>query len=64
MCSELGLITPPFGLNVFVIKGLSKKTNIWTIYKGVTPFIISDLVRIGILIAFPALVLYLPNLMR
>jgi len=64
MCVELGLITPPFGLNVFVIKGLSKKTDIWTIYKGVTPFIIVDLLRIGLLIAFPGLVLFLPDMAR
>ncbi|TFL10152.1 TRAP transporter large permease [Pusillimonas caeni] len=64
MCVEVGLITPPFGLNVFVIKGLSKRTSIWTIYRGVTPFIVSDLVRIGLLILFPSLVLFLPNLMR
>lgn len=64
MCVELGLITPPFGLNVFVIKGLSKQTSIWTIYRGVTPFIVSDFLRIGLLILFPSLVLYLPNLMR
>lgn len=64
MCVELGLITPPFGLNVFVIKGLAKQTSIWTIYRGVTPFIISDLLRIGLMILFPSLVLFLPNLMR
>lgn len=64
MSVELGLITPPFGLNVFVIKGLSKKTSIWTIYQGVTPFILIDLVRIGLLIAFPSIILFLPNLMR
>jgi len=64
MCVELGLITPPFGLNVFVIKGLSKRTDIWTIYKGVTPFIIVDLLRIGLLIAFPSLVLFLPDMAR
>src|SRR5690606_25571928 len=64
MCVEVGLITPPFGLNVFVIKGLSKRTSIWTIYRGVTPFIVSDLLRIGLMILFPSLVLFLPNLMR
>lgn len=64
MCVELGLITPPFGLNVFVIKGLAKQTSIWTIYRGVTPFIVSDLLRIGLMILFPSLVLFLPNLMR
>lgn len=64
MCVELGLITPPFGLNVFVIKGLAKKTSIWTIYRGVAPFIVSDLLRIGLIILFPSLALLLPSLMR
>lgn len=61
---EIGMISPPVGLNVFVIKGISKETNIWTIYRGVTPFILIDLVRLLILVAFPAIVTFLPNLMR
>jgi len=61
---EIGMISPPVGLNVFVIKGISKETNIWTIYRGVTPFILIDFVRLLILVAFPAIVTFLPNLMR
>lgn len=61
---EIGMISPPVGLNVFVIKGISKETNIWTIYRGVTPFILIDLVRLLILIVFPGIVTFLPNLMR
>lgn len=64
MTVEIGMISPPFGLNVFVIKGLSRQTDIWEIYKGVTPFIIADILRIVLVCAFPALVMFLPNLMR
>lgn len=64
MTVEIGMISPPFGLNVFVIKGLSRQTDIWEIYKGVTPFIIADILRIVLVCAFPALVMFLPNLMK
>lgn len=64
MTVEIGMISPPFGLNVFVIKGLSRQTDIWEIYKGVTPFILADILRILLVCAFPALVMFLPNLMR
>ena len=64
MTVEIGMISPPFGLNVFVIKGLSRQTDIWEIYKGVTPFIMADILRIVLVCAFPALVMFLPNLMK
>ncbi|PWK60796.1 TRAP transporter large permease [Aminobacter sp. AP02] len=64
MTVEIGMISPPFGLNVFVIKGLSRQTDIWEIYKGVTPFIIADILRIILVCAFPALVMFLPNLVN
>jgi len=54
---ELGLITPPVGMNVFVIKAFAKDVSIGSIYKGVMPFVISDLVRLALLITFPALAL-------
>ena len=63
MVTELGLITPPFGLNVFVIKGEAPGVPLKSIYAGVTPYIASDLVRLVILIAFPIIVLWLPNQM-
>ena len=61
--TELGLITPPFGLNVFVIKGEAPDVPLKSIYAGVTPYIASDLVRLVILVAFPIIVLWLPNQM-
>lgn len=60
---ELGLITPPVGINVFVIKSFSPETPIGTIFKGVIPFFLIELVRVGIIIAIPALCLFLPALL-
>lgn len=62
MVVEFGLITPPFGMNVFVIAKLTPEINTWGAFKGVMPFIASDVVRIGLIVAFPALCLWLPNL--
>lgn len=52
---ELGLITPPIGMNVFVIKSVAPEISIKDIFKGVFPFVLSDIVRLGLLIAFPVL---------
>ncbi len=60
---ELGLITPPVGMNVFVISALSKDVPMITTFKGVAPFFLSELVRVGLLILFPALTLGLPRLL-
>lgn len=54
---ELGLITPPVGMNVFVIKSVAPDIPIKDIFKGVFPFVISDIVRLVLIIAFPALAL-------
>jgi C4-dicarboxylate transporter, DctM subunit len=63
MTVELGLITPPYGINVFVIKSIATDVKLGTIFKGVLPFVFIDIIRLGILIAFPWLVLFLPNTM-
>ncbi|MBL4598407.1 MAG: TRAP transporter large permease [Rhizobiaceae bacterium] len=60
---ELGLITPPVGLNVFVISALSKDVPMSETFKGVMPFFAAEMVRIAILIAFPAITLWLPHLL-
>ncbi|WED28803.1 TRAP transporter large permease [Vibrio sp. DW001] len=52
---ELGLITPPVGMNVFVIKSVAPDIPIKDIFKGVFPFVLSDVVRLGLIILFPAL---------
>lgn len=61
---EIGLISPPVGLNLFVINSLLKDVKLGTIYRGVWPFVIADIVRLGILIAVPGIALLLPSLMK
>ncbi len=60
---ELGLITPPIGLNVFIISSLAKDVAMKTVFKGVVPFFAAELVRIALILAFPALALLLPKLL-
>jgi tripartite ATP-independent transporter DctM subunit len=61
---EIGMITPPIGLNVFVIKGVvGDLATTSTIFRGVMWFLVSDLIVIVLLISFPDIVLYLPSLM-
>jgi C4-dicarboxylate transporter DctM subunit len=59
MVIEIGMITPPIGMNVFVMKAMLPDTKLGTIYAGVGPFILADVIRLAILIAFPALSLML-----
>jgi tripartite ATP-independent transporter DctM subunit len=61
MTVELGLIHPPVGMNIFVIKSVIDDAKISTIFYGVIPFIITDLLRLVILIAFPIIALWLPS---
>ena len=58
---EIGMIMPPIGINVFVMQGMAPGVTLRTIYKGVTPFVIADIVRLIILVALPALTLWLPK---
>lgn len=60
---ELGLITPPVGLNVFVIKSFSPKTPLGVIFRGVGPFFAIELVRVAVLLVLPILSLYLPRIL-
>jgi tripartite ATP-independent transporter DctM subunit len=63
MTVELGLIHPPVGMNVFVIKSVVKEVSFTTIFKGVLPFVATDILRLAILIAFPVIALWLPGRM-
>lgn len=63
MTVELGLIHPPVGMIVFVIKSVVHDVDFTTIFKGVLPFIVTDLIRLLILIAFPIIALWLPSRM-
>jgi tripartite ATP-independent transporter DctM subunit len=61
--AEIGLVTPPFGLNLFVLKGVVPKYEITTIFAGTIPFLIPTCILIVLMILFPDLVLWLPNLL-
>lgn len=61
--TEMGLITPPVGLNVFIIKGVAKDVPIGTIFRGIFPFLFADLCQVALLVAIPQLSLFLPSLM-
>ena len=63
MTVALGLIHPPVGMIVFVIKSVVQDVKFTTIFKGVLPFIVTDLIRLVILIAFPIIALWLPSRM-
>ena len=60
MAAELSLITPPVGLNLFVIKSVIGDIRIGEMYRGILPFVLADLVRILLIVAFPAIALFLP----
>jgi len=60
---ETGLIHPPLGLNVFVLKSIQPDVPIWTVYKGVFPFVIADLVKLVLLVLFPGITLWLVHTM-
>jgi len=64
MTVELGLITPPVGMNVFVINSISRDLSLVTIFRGVIPFVLTDIIRLIILVAFPGIVLFLPMTMK
>ena len=60
---EISLITPPVGLNVFILKGVVGDVSTGTIFKGVTPFWIADILRLVLIVLLPTIVLFLPNQM-
>ena len=60
---EVGLITPPVGMNLFIINSIDKNIPIQRTYQGVMPFLISDIIRVAILISFPAISLWLVSVM-
>ena len=61
---QIGLISPPVGMNMFVIKSMLPRIETATIFRGVTPFVVAEVVLLGILVAFPAISLVLPRLMK
>jgi tripartite ATP-independent transporter DctM subunit len=60
---ELGLITPPVGMNVFVINSMARDIPMWETFKGALPFFAAEIVRVALLLAFPTIVLFFPKLL-
>ena len=63
MVVEISLITPPIGLNVFILKSMLPEVPLTTMFKGIAPFFCADLFRLAIVVIFPAVALWLPTLM-
>ena len=63
MVCEIGLITPPYGINVFVINSVAREVPLIAIFRGVIPFIVVDIFRVGLVVLVPALALWLPSQM-
>jgi TRAP-type C4-dicarboxylate transport system permease large subunit len=61
---EIGMISPPVGMNLFVVNALLPQVPTPTLFRGVVPFVVADVVRLLILIAFPIISLWLPRMMR
>ncbi|WP_349358672.1 TRAP transporter large permease [Stappia sp.] len=62
--TEISLITPPVGLNVFVLKSVLPDVRLGTIFRGIVPFVAADILRLAIIVAVPGVVLFLPEMMR
>ena len=60
---EIGFVHPPLGLNVYVIQAMAKDISLGTIFRGIVPFLVADFIHLGIIIAFPAVVLWLPRVL-
>jgi len=58
------MITPPVGINVFVIKGLRPDIPLRTIFRGITPFLVANVVALLLVVLFPQLATWLPHLLR
>ena len=63
-CLQMAVLTPPVGVNVYVVKGLDKSLPIWTVFKGAMPFLIGQVICVALLIIFPQLVTWLPSLIK
>lgn len=61
MVVEMGLITPPVGMNLFVLKTTNPELQMMDLWRGVAPFVVADLVRVAVIIAIPAIVTWLPR---
>jgi len=64
LSAEIALLTPPIGMNVFVVKGVVKDVSLEKVFLGVVPFLIADIILLVVLYLAPQLSLFLPLLMK
>ncbi len=64
MVVELGLITPPVGMNVFVVKALVPEVTTWRVFAGVAPFVVANVIALVLVVVFPAIALLLPGWLK
>ena len=62
--AEIGVITPPVGMNVYVMKGVAPDIPLSTIFRGIVPFLVADVVSVGLLLSLPQIALFLPSIVR
>ena len=62
--TEIAMITPPVGINVFVMKGIAREVPMYDIFRGIMPFLIAELANVGLLLLFPEICLIIPNMMN
>ena len=60
--SEIGVITPPVGMNVYVIKGVAPDVPLFTIFRGIAPFLAADVIAVFLLLLIPEITLFLPSI--
>jgi TRAP-type C4-dicarboxylate transport system permease large subunit len=64
LITEMGVITPPVGINVYVVSGIAKDVPLEVIFRGAFPFLFAILACVTLLMLFPNIALFLPNLMK
>ncbi len=64
LVGQMGIITPPVGINAYVVKGIAKDVPLEVVFKGIVPFLVALIVGAGIIIAYPAIATWLPNMIR
>jgi TRAP-type C4-dicarboxylate transport system permease large subunit len=62
--AEIGVITPPVGMNVYVMKGVAPDIPLSTIFRGILPFLAADVVSVGLLLSVPQIALFLPSIIK
>jgi len=61
---EMAMVTPPVGMNVWVVSGLAKNVPMEVIFKGIVPFVLVEIAFVILLIAFPQIALFLPEMLK